>query len=771
MLLYYADPATGGGKTYALIEYASAHPTTNFAVVMPTRVLIAETIARAVKDHPAMTRRIETITSDSLHTDPVGVRIQDFLLTVGENEGRILFITHEGFQRTPYWHNKQFWHVFIDEASMIETVFSQTFTLSENRKMLTSLIELVPFNEKYSGIRAVDEGQAQAIATNRHQDDVTALFSPLTSRLDRKAHTDLYLRTEQFNNFVNGNAQQIEIHGRLSPAIFDGFGSMTFLAANLKNSLCYLNMVNAGVEFRQHKGLQKFFKYETHTNGHLMEVLYFSASVFTKNGRGRKIEHNGRSMIALDLLCKAILNEFANKDDKGFLWLANADVDDHYLPGGTRLPNRPQGLDKLTKFSQCAVFAALNPSSGHNKFLADICGISNRQVRRARIGDITYQAAGRGSVRLTESNEKFTLIVADKDTAEDVIAMYPGATMRLLMDYDPTPPKTKATRTKRLGVSKTSTERNRAMRDRKKVAQLNHEGCDVLPIKISSVSASHEPIEASFSLTLFHSRDTATGTQVPQGVDFATMFDLLKERADVKKDSKEDVELFTPMWFSHGRKKANAVKAMGIVFDCDHAEITPEQFHALLPGLGMIAYSSFNHTPDDMRYRLLMPTTRWMTPDESEIVKREIIGKLECDGITKAQHGIDSSKLNAASMFHFPSKTEHGFLTQFSGQPLDPDVWLEDAQPLKEEYVYEVEPVDLTRLPERVERYCDYWLAHGTLKGEGHRQFWSLSKKLRNAGCTEYQVRSVLEDMAGYANNPKERRSEIDRLMRDLYLD
>ena len=64
----------------------------------------------------------------------------------------------------------------------------------------------------------------------------------------------------------------------------------------------------------------------------------------------------------------------------------------------------------------------------------------------------------------------------------------------------------------------------------------------------------------------------------------------------------------------------------------------------------------------------------------------------------------------------------------------------------------------------------EYWRDHGCVKGAGRNQLWLLSKRLRQAGCDDTEMRAIMWEEAGYATNPKERPIEIDALIADAGL-
>ena len=59
----------------------------------------------------------------------------------------------------------------------------------------------------------------------------------------------------------------------------------------------------------------------------------------------------------------------------------------------------------------------------------------------------------------------------------------------------------------------------------------------------------------------------------------------------------------------------------------------------------------------------------------------------------------------------------------------------------------------------------EYWSRRGCVKGNGRTQLWLLAKRLAEAGCDDVAMRDILDQQAGYATNPEERRSEIDGLL------
>ena len=107
------------------------------------------------------------------------------------------------------------------------------------------------------------------------------------------------------------------------------------------------------------------------------------------------------------------------------LWIGNLDIKDDEFDG-LRLKNVPHGMNSFMTHDVCCVLSALNPPQSHRKFLQEMCGMTEREVRRALLSQTAYQACGRGILRDPGSTGVFLLIVPDRDTAEDIAKYYPG---------------------------------------------------------------------------------------------------------------------------------------------------------------------------------------------------------------------------------------------------------------------------------------------------------------------------------------------------------
>ena len=90
--------------------------------------------------------------------------------------------------------------------------------------------------------------------------------------------------------------------------------------------------------------------------------------------------------------------EAANHSKLPPLWIGNNDIRNEEFDG-ERLKNVPHGMNSYMRHEVCCIFSALNPPQAHRKFLQDLCGMTEREVRRALLSQTAYQSCGRGILR------------------------------------------------------------------------------------------------------------------------------------------------------------------------------------------------------------------------------------------------------------------------------------------------------------------------------------------------------------------------------------
>ena len=147
------------------------------------------------------------------------------------------------------------------------------------------------------------------------------------------------------------------------------------------------------------------------------------------------IDHEGHQRTVMETY-KLAINERTRGIPK--IWLGNNDMQ-HGEIDGTRLPGMPQGFNQFQHYDCFVMLSALRPDKSHVKFLQDMTGMTERQIRRAIASQVAIQAMGRGSIRNPDVEQPFLFICPDKDTSDDVEAKYAGCQTGFLLGYDPVP--------------------------------------------------------------------------------------------------------------------------------------------------------------------------------------------------------------------------------------------------------------------------------------------------------------------------------------------
>ena len=433
--------------------------------------------------------------------------------------------------------------------------------------------------------------------------------------------------------------------------------------------------------------------------------------------------------------------------------------------------------------------------------------MTEREIRRAILSQTAYQALGRGALRNLERDDLFLLIVPDKDTADDIASYYPGCRIeKLVGEYDmpqskgrPSKYDTNEAKREAHRIQKTASMR----RSRWKEKSLKSDMWTNYPISIGSMSTPCNPDSAGFYVSIWDSRATRPRPTELWDVDTyrhlwqqstcttTEFFVQLSQRFDTKiYDDKFDNWLFSPALFDlsrnpdHGHCLENVVAVKGVVLDIDGTDMTPDIIADILAPYEMAIYSSFNHCPGDASYRVLIPTTEAMTSDASKAIRMMCVQRFRDHGfrdklVEGPEHGVDTGKLHSAALFFWPCSRPDGFFYHYreGGPAIDPREWIEQCPAVIIDTITGADPEEMPT--PQCATYCiahrdrgvqlaiEYWRQQGCIKGSGRTQLWFLAKRLTEAGCDDGEMRGILYEQAGYATNPKERRCEIEGLLKD----
>ena len=425
---------TGSGKTRAATTFACDRIPRNVksAFIQPTIALCKQSYMDARARFPDIKDRIRTIVTRRGSDDKIAHRITRYLNDRDE-AGDLLYVTHAGFLRTPHWHRADTWNLFVDEA--MEVTYHREFRLRKYRHLLLDLFHVRPSrHERYGALEARNHGQLDEALAQMKDDEIYRHFADFIWRL-RHGHWNLYVDHEAFQKFQAGETHTLEVHGLLAPSIFEPFASVTIMGANLNDSIMCKYFAKEGCTFSDHTAINNGLRYQSHSNGSRLLIKYLTEGKWSKTLRNRKVRSDDDLDVAEDIcgvymdLCQ---QEAAKHSKLPPLWIGNNDIRSDEFEG-ERLKNVPHGMNSYKKHDVCCIFSALNPPQAHRKFLQDLCGMTEREVRRALLSQTAYQSCGRGILRDPDSTGVFLLIVPDRDTAEDIASYYPGCRIEKLV--------------------------------------------------------------------------------------------------------------------------------------------------------------------------------------------------------------------------------------------------------------------------------------------------------------------------------------------------
>ena len=137
------------------------------------------------------------------------------------------------------------------------------------------------------------------------------------------------------------------------------------------------------------------------------------------------------------------------------------------------------------------------------------------------------------------------------------------------------------------------------------------------------------------------------------------------QRADVK-----DVGGFVGGILSQGRRKADSVTGRSLItLDIDSGrKDTPELVKERLAGTAWCIYSTHSHTPEAPRFRLVIPLSREVSPDEYEPIARKVADEIGLEL-------FDRSTFEPSRLMYWPSASKDGEFIHLTGEgaPLDAD--------------------------------------------------------------------------------------------------
>jgi hypothetical protein len=477
--------------------------------------------------------------------------------------------------------------------------------------------------------------------------------------------------------------------------------------------------------------------------------------------------------------------------DEAFVWQANRDVPDSLFGGKEeRLPNMPHGLNSYSRINNVVFLSSLNPSSDHFRFL-ETQGITGEEVRRAIYYETLYQSVMRTSIRDPDNIEPKTIIVPDISAAQYLRGLFPGSRIEKL---ETEIPDLKRPKTGRPRKHQSDKQRKAQYKQRQKQRLLYEllqlkEG----PYPFEGELGNEAGIRDETGIRLYSSfvPEPLTGTvyrdkcsKGPAGYfhcdnvqDFSS---ILESWHSCPVKNKETNFLISPAIFDphHPNRQGNQQRGLKnirylrhIWFDFEGGELKAEDVAEPFPLNQLIIFNTYNHTAEAPRFRVILPTSRNLTPDAYEALWDNVAAKLRYAGYSvgdKDPHtsknarpsGLDVSKRTAASVYYAPCPAKNpadSFFRYYSEAPrqlLDPIPWIANSVvPFRVPFIPKDRSSDDQREVSQqkvdcvaVEKATVRW--HQAPPHTGNDNFYNYALSLRSAGMSLDQVERKLQEQA-----------------------
>ena len=426
MKIAFCSAPCGSGKTHQIVNRACEWAKTGrrSIILQPTKELIDKTVQEELLQRPNPPR-YEVFHGGTV-SGSVAQALTDYLKQT-DDEGQILFATHQVLPYIGFWANQETWNVFVDEAPQVHR--HNSYKVPDTHALITDLITLEPYNSVYSRVEIADQDEMERIAQNKDHDEIYEVFRELCQTLLNQ-HWDCFVDTEKFEKLKAGKQKYLSVHSVLMPSVLEGFRSVVMASANFRDSMVYQLWSAKGVDFTESQVLTSSLQFQEHTNGHLVTINYADESSWSRYRRLTKLAPGtDQNSIVMDAIVEAAKATFS---DGAFVWQANREVPDTLFDGkGERLPNHPHGLNCFSHVNNVCFLSSLNPSPDHFRFL-ETQGVNGEEVRRAIYHEALYQSVMRTSTRDLNNVEPKIVIVPDFSAAEYLNGLFLGSRIEKL---------------------------------------------------------------------------------------------------------------------------------------------------------------------------------------------------------------------------------------------------------------------------------------------------------------------------------------------------
>jgi hypothetical protein len=779
--IHTVDALCGAGKTYQALEWAmdKAEQGEKVCIVQPTIALIEQSYDDVIKRKGERCFSVERFHSGVDNGDNESVREQ----VIGrfkwayDDLGSIVFISHATFLSLPYFHNRQSWILICDEIPQVVT--TEERNIAHTHSLFTKSIIAESRDQLYYRLREHRQknktSEVSRIAANLSNDDVYKVFKPIAEGIVSSTR-DVFIKKENWHRIVNNTASasrfKFTAHVVLKPWIFKDFKLVILMGAMIQEALLY-KMWFHQVEFVEMKEIQDKLRYAKHEVNGSLTIKYLIDGSWTKSFYEKSTDDQ---QTILECFEAAISKEFHGRE---FLYVANNSIDGLFKKHGSsakRLPSFAHGINTFQQYDLVAFMSALNPIPATFGFLSTR-NVSDSELSRAITNQTCYQAVLRCSLRDPNRCSEKTVVVPSKDIADWLSSYFSSVVVEKLPDLPALPNKRCAGRPK---TNKAVAAIHRKRKERKQrllkqvveltenKAQLNdREKCHENTIENSISVTESSFFESKITLQCFKTKfDAPDSNLILEAATEHELVEALRQFSARTIRSKTDNFLISPSTFGdvlntsgqRSRELSNVKSAWGIWIDVDGGEMTPEELKNILPELRMIIFNTYS---GEGRYRVVIPTNLFMSATAYKDIHKSIVAAIERSDakFTSSEklrdgyrlHGIDKSKMNAASLFYAPSQAKdsaHSFFEVRDGMPLDVLEWL--RKPLHND-VSEVDSTNdeaqnvesataATSYSSEIQRYISEYANVPAGSGLRNQAFYTLGLKLSGLGLSNDQI-------------------------------
>jgi hypothetical protein len=257
---------------------------------------------------------------------------------------------------------------------------------------------------------------------NRDEDELLGQVAEVIRTLSNP-YWDSFVNMEQFEKLKNSLSKHLSLHSVLKPIVLERFASVFIAAADFQDTLQYRLWSDKGVRFEPDREFCAGLKFQSHQNGHLVDIYYVMENAWSRKRRD-KFVGGDEPNTNLHRIARVAGNLFGNER---FVWQANKAIPEHLFgPYSVRLPNKPHGLNSYGDIHNIAFLSALNPTPDHFRFL-DSLGLATEEVRTAIYHAAAYQSVMRTSIRDATNPQRKRVVVVDRGLAEHLHDRLPSS--------------------------------------------------------------------------------------------------------------------------------------------------------------------------------------------------------------------------------------------------------------------------------------------------------------------------------------------------------